>query len=207
MIEGDADLQDIRQLQAGDESALDRIMARHKHPLYRFICCQVHDAGDAQEILADTFVRVYQKRDRFLPTGRFSSWLYRIAINLCRDYGRKRRRSALGLSLYFHDLFPLDEPISALIDHRPDPLGYVTGGEAVEKLRKLIDALPDKLRSAFVLHLVEQRSQAECAELLGVSVKSIETRVYRARRMLCAAFERNERTEHRLSMPLAIPVR
>ncbi len=206
MTDCEADLSDIRALQAGDERALDRLMARHKHPLYRFICGQVRDAEDAQEILADTFVRVYQKRDQFFPTGRFSSWLYRIALNLCRDCCRKRLRSALGLAFSL-ELFSNGESISTLPDSRPDPMGNAASREAIEQLEELIGALPSKLKTAFVLHLVEQRPQAECAELLGVSVKTIETRVYRARRMLCATLERRERSEHLLSTTLAAPAR
>lgn len=193
MNERDADLCDMCALQrGGDDRALDRLMARHKDALFGFICGFVSDREDACELLADTFVRVYLKRDSFTRPGRFKSWLYTIAANLCKDHCRGRswkQRMAARMPGLFENVRNL---IAEVPDPRPDPAGIAVGREALSELQAAVDSLPLILKTALILHVIEQRSQAECAERLGVSVKTVETRVYRARRLLSAKLDRAE---------------
>ncbi len=204
----DADLSDMAALQEGtDGRALDRLMARHKEGLYAFIFGFVDDPEDARELLADTFVRIYVKRDSFNRPGRFKSWLYRIAGNLCKDHLR-RPQWRQRLAGWVPGLFESEHSEAfAVPDPRPHPGDEALGKEALDRLEAAIDSLPHSLKAALVLHLIEQRPQGECAEMLGVSVKAVETRVYRARRMLAAKLDRDERaqTNALLSGPLSMP--
>lgn len=176
----DLDLPLVRALQAGDESALNKLMRKYQEPLFWFIWRYTGDEETARDLLQETFVRLYFGIRRFKPHAKFATWLYSIAMNLCRDYARsKQRRQSYAT-----------EPLDAGDVHREVPAadrGPAADAESHEELAALeraIQELPHDLRTALLLFAVEGRSQQECAELLGVSAKAVETRVYRARKRL-----------------------
>jgi len=86
----DPDLPLWQKLQQGNDSALDALMDRHSGGLFNFIYRYVLNEQDAHELLQETFVRAYFKRHQFQPRAKVSTWLYRIALNLCRDHARSR---------------------------------------------------------------------------------------------------------------------
>lgn len=184
----DADLALVEALQSGDDSALDELMERHQHALFRFIRGYVQNEADATELTQETFVRAYFNIGRFKPTAKFVTWLYRIALNLCRDHAKSSwtRRAAVTESL----LMPREQ------EEDGPPREFAAAGRSLpetlmmeEKMRaldKAVAQLPHDLRTALVLTVFEQRSQAEAAELLGTTAKTVETRVYRARKRLAA---------------------
>jgi len=181
----DIDLPMVRALQAGDESALNELIRKYQGPLFRFICRYIGDEETARDILQETFVRVYFGIQRFRPRAKFVTWLYSIALNLCRDYARsKHRRQSYAT-----------ESLDARNAHRDvpaadrGPAADVESRERLANLQKAIEELPHDLRTTLLLFAVEGRSQQECAELLGISVKAVETRVYRARKILEKKFE------------------
>lgn len=187
MASGDPDLPLVLALQGGSEEALNELMERHRAPLFRFIFRYVLNEDDARDLLQETFVRVYFKRDQFRPQAKFSTWLYRIALNLCRDHARSRsgRQSRLTDSLTIDgregDKTQQDFPTPALT-----PSQVAEDREGLLALEKQIGALPHDLKAAFILTALEERSHQQAADLLGITPKAVETRVYRARKILSA---------------------
>lgn len=173
----DLDLPLVRALQAGDESALNKLMRKYQEPLFWFIWRYTGDEETTRDLLQETFVRLYFGIRRFKPQAKFATWLYSIAMNLCRDYARskQRRHSFVTESLDAGDLRHEVADRSAT---------NVESHEELAALEKAIQELPHDSRTALLLFTVEGRSQQECAELLGVSAKAVEARVYRARRRL-----------------------
>ena len=176
----DLDLPLVRALQEGDESALNELIRKYQEPLFRFIWRYTGDEETARDLLQETFVRLYFGIRRFKPRAKFATWLYSIAMNLCRDYARsKQRRQSYAT-----------ESLDAGDAHREmpaadrGPAANAESHEGLAALEKAIQELPHDLRTALLLFAVEGRSQQECAELLGVSAKAVETRVYRARKCL-----------------------
>ena len=174
----DLDLPLVQALQAGDESALNKLIRKYEEPLFWFIWRYTGDEETARDLLQETFVRLYFGIRRFKPHAKFATWLYSIAMNLCRDYARskQRRQSCVTESLDAGDLHREVADRGAAVD--------VESHERLEALEKAIKKLPHDLRTALLLFAVEGRSQQECAELLGVSAKAVEARVYRARKRL-----------------------
>ena len=174
----DLDLPLVQALQAGDESALNKLIRKYQEPLFWFIWRYTGDEETARDLLQETFVRLYFGIRRFKPHAKFATWLYSIAMNLCRDYARskQRRQSYVTESLDAGDLHREVADRGAAAD--------VESHERLEALEKAIKELPHDLRTALLLFAVEGRSQQECAELLGVSAKAVEARVYRARKRL-----------------------
>tara|TARA_R110000796_G_scaffold221415_1_gene337517 strand:+ start:32727 stop:33296 length:570 start_codon:yes stop_codon:yes gene_type:complete len=164
----------------GEERAFTELMRRYKEPLYRYIHRSMRGNEDAYDVLQEAFTAAWRSIDRYDPSRKFSTWIYHIALNKVRDNGRKR-----AVRGFFYNAAPLEHPdrpdiadasmnVSDEYEHRAE-LGRVT---------ELIEALPKKLKEAFTLQVLQDLSQGEVAEILGVSVKAVETRVYRARKIL-----------------------
>ena len=180
----DADLALVRALQTGDDSALDTLMERHQEPLFRFIRGYVVNEADAVELTQEAFVRAYFNIGKFKPTAKFATWLYRIALNLCRDHAKSRRSKHAALT---DSLTPTDRETTVESDLPAGGKAPDEEAQMAEQMRALdgaITELPHDLRTALVLTVMEQRSHQECAELLETTPKTIETRVYRARKLL-----------------------
>ncbi|MBI5381842.1 MAG: sigma-70 family RNA polymerase sigma factor [Opitutae bacterium] len=177
----------MTRLRSGDEAALAALMARWERPIKRYLARVVQNTAEAEELAQETFVRVYQQRARFRAGARFSPWLYAIAANLARNRLRWwRRRPAVSLDAWTelgHET--ADEHAAGQTGAKP-----LEQRERAEAVRAAVAALPVELREALVLCEYERLSQAEAAEALGVTVKAIETRLYRARARLREQLQR-----------------
>lgn len=185
----DSDWPLVRALQGGDENALTELIHKYEQSLFRFICRYIRDEETARDLLQETFVRLYFNARKFKPRAKFSTWLHAIAANLCRDYARSKRYRTERATVSF-DAF--DQGEARILDTAELPGDTLATAERLEALQVAISELPHKLRTALILFCLEDRSQAECAELLGVSSKTVETRVYRARKILEKNFARFE---------------
>jgi RNA polymerase sigma-70 factor (ECF subfamily) len=178
-----SDRQDMVRLAGGHDAALNELMARHGQPLFLYLVRLLGSAAEAEDLAQETFVRVFQHRDRFRPDAKFSTWLYTIATNQVRDRLRWRGR---------HPQVSLDAETAdggaTLGDTLPasnlGPDEALQTSERVAAIRRAVAALPEDLRVSLVLAEYEDRSQAEIAEILGCSVKAVEMRIYRARQVL-----------------------
>jgi RNA polymerase sigma-70 factor (ECF subfamily) len=180
----DADLALVRALQSGDDSALEELITRHQEGLFRFIRGYVLNDADATELTQETLVRAYFNIDRFKPKANFGTWLYRIALNLCRDHAKSRstKRAAMTDSFSFPEGdFNMEGGLPAVGN---TPAEDALLSEKMGALDEAIARLPHDLRTALVLTTIDQLSHQECAELLDTTPKTIETRVYRARKLL-----------------------
>ncbi|MBS0657777.1 MAG: RNA polymerase sigma factor [Verrucomicrobia bacterium] len=192
----DPDLPLITALQAGDHSALNAIIERHQDALFGFAWRQVRHETDARDITQEVFVRVYTHRHKFREKqGSFRAWLFRITANLCTDHLRKLGRTPTALTKPEH---PGDERGQQALAEVPSDILHPGEQAAREsdlaQLRQAISRLPPALREPLVLFTLEERSQQECAELLGISAKAVEMKVRRARaelqQMLAAILDR-----------------
>lgn len=183
--DSDPDLELVTALQSGEDSALDRLMERHQEGLFHFIHRYVLNEADAVELTQEAFVRVYFNVAKFRPNAKFSTWLYRIALNLCRDYAKSRRYKDQAIT---DSISPqeseAEEPDQDLPSNTRTPAENVQAAEKLAALERGIAQLPHDLRTALVLTVLEQRSQQDSAELLQTTPKTVETRVYRARQFL-----------------------
>ncbi len=185
MSDRDLDSPLVLSLQSGEQSSLDALMKRHQEPLFRYIYRYVNREEDAREITQETFVRAYFKIHQFEPKAKFVTWLYRIATNLCRDRVRSRtyKKSIQTDSLITTDSEgeESERPLASLDQ---DPSKKLETKEKMSELEKAIQDLTHDLKTVFVLAVLEERSHQECSEILGTSPKTIEMRVYRARKFL-----------------------
>ena len=162
----------------GRKAAFAVLMRRHKQPLYRLIVGQIGDADEALDLVQETFVAAHGALARFDAQRSLRAWLSRIAINKCRDLLRRRRVRHLLTR------FTPWQMVDAVRDPAADAEAQAIGRDSLSQTLAAIAHLPAALREPLLLCAVEQLSQAEAAEVLGISVKAVETRVRRARAAL-----------------------
>lgn len=174
----DADL--ARSAAGGDDKAFAVLVRRHKEPLYRLLRRYTGDSEDAYEAVHEAFIAAWSAMKRYDPNRSFGAWLRTIAINKVRDRGRRMlvRRALFGS----RDLD--DAEVLETADPTPSAEQDVLQDEQARRLDRFVSRLPAALKEALILTAFEGYSQQETAQMLGVSVKTIETRVYRARKLL-----------------------
>lgn len=195
-------------LACGDETVLASIIERWERPLYSFAFRYTQNDSATREIVQETFVRVYLKRERFDPKYPLSSWIFTIASNLCKNKARWRRRhpevsmeatrsEASGSEASLLEKLPSDAPI---------PSAIVEDDEQLEALKQAVMSLPHDLRTSVLLHHYENMSYKEISEVVGCSVRGVETRLYRARKLLRARIEQMQREESRAEKKTALRI-
>ncbi len=176
----DEDRELVNRLRSGDDFALNELMHRYKERIYRLSWRYVGNEDAALDVTQETFTKLYFNIDKYDPAYKFSTWVFQIAVNLCRDHLRKNKNHARNVSFDAlsesgsGDWQQSEENIEASFQSK----------QQLAHLRQEIERLPDTLKEAFILFALEERTQNECAEILGVSAKTVETRVYRARKIL-----------------------
>lgn len=175
----------MQRLAAGIDAALNDLMARHGTRLFQYLLRSLQNEDDAADLAQEAFVRVYQNRARFDSSQKFTTWLYAIASNLVRDRYRWRSRHP-QVSLDAEK----DESDTSFKDHvaasEPGPDFRIENQERADAVRKAMAALPEDLRQPLILAVYQELPQAEIAAILKCSVKAVETRIYRAKRLLKA---------------------
>jgi RNA polymerase sigma-70 factor (ECF subfamily) len=174
----------MRRVQQGDETALAALMERWEVPVKTVIARLVLNAAEAGELAQETFVRVWQQREKFRAGAEFRPWVFAIAVNLARNRLRWwRRRPTISLQAW-------SETEGRRADERDEGGNTLERAERAAAVRDAIAALPTELREALVLFEYEQLSQAEIAAAVGATPKAVETRIYRAREKLRGALKR-----------------
>jgi RNA polymerase sigma-70 factor (ECF subfamily) len=172
---------------AGDERAFALLVGRHKEPLYRLLRRYTGDADEAYEVVHEAFIAAWSALGRYDPGRPLGAWLRAIALNKARDRGRRLavRRAIFGAR-------GLEEPAALAT---ADPAATADERFLASERRGLLDRaiadLPSGLRAPLVLTAFDGCSQEEAGAILGVSAKTIETRVHRARKRLAERLEQH----------------
>lgn len=177
----------------GDAGAFDRLYARHKGPVYRYLRRHAHDQAD--ELAQDVWMRVIHARAGYDVRARFTTWLYTIAHNRLMDHFRARTRSA-ARTVAPDD--PDDDPDACLEDQPhpdPPPDRLLERREAAARILAALQVLPDAQREAFVLQQEGGLSVEEIAAVTGVSRETAKSRLRYALAKLRAALA-DLRQEH-----------
>jgi RNA polymerase sigma-70 factor (ECF subfamily) len=173
----------------GDRTAFDQLFGRWAGPMLRYLERMVRDASSAEDLLQETFLRVFRARERYQPEARFSTWLYTIATNLALNELRRPRRRSPHRST---DEGENDEAPLVLEGHAPPADDLIHARRVRAELERELAALPERQRAALVLSAVEGLSYAEVAVNLETTEKSVKALVHRARATLVAKFKGRE---------------
>lgn len=163
---------------AGDDSAFARLMTRHKRWTFLFIRRYVGNDVDAYDLLQETFFAAWRSLSSYHRDRPFDAWLRRIALNKCRDWSRRNavRRFIGG--------WGTDDEAQAVPDPAPGPAATIENDQELQQLERRLRKLPRALKEPLLLTAIEGLSHAEAGEVLNLSAKAVETRIYRARARL-----------------------
>lgn len=172
----DQDFALIRAFIKGDESTFKTLVVRHKEKVRNLVFITLGDAEFVDDISQDVFISIYHKLNDFRFESKFTTWLYRITVNKCRDYLRKKRVRSIFVLIKDSDTEYGTGPFSENVD-------------VPQLVRSAIDKLPEKLKIPLVMRDIDGLSYKEIADQLGTEVGTIKSRIFRARESLKVILE------------------
>ncbi|PCI53086.1 MAG: RNA polymerase subunit sigma-24 [Alphaproteobacteria bacterium] len=172
----------IKRAASGDDPAFTAIMRKYKSPLYHFAYRHMGDGDDAEDVVQDTFIAMHRNLARFNPKYKFSTWAFQITMNKCRDMGRKRKTRS-----FIQRMTPLMEVNITNMETQENPDASIDGKSRLKVVNTAISKLPQNLKAPLILCTIENMSHKQAAEILKISPKAVETRIYRARLNLSQA--------------------
>ena len=165
----------LKRVKKSDMVAFQQLFSNYHDSLFHFVVYRVKDSDLAEDITQETFLRVWKKRQSLVPEKSFFSLIARISTNLCYDHFRHvevRNRHKDQLPDYGKS-------------HFDDPEKINQAEMLEEEIQRVVnEKLPDKCRSIFILSRMEGRTNPEIAEILGLSIRTVENQIYRALKIL-----------------------
>lgn len=194
MTEKDADHDLIRRVQGGDMVAFNMIVEKYKKRLMNVIMRMIGSSEESEDIVQETFVRVYQHRRSFDFSHCFSTWIYTIALNLARNELRKRKR------FKFFDIFDMQGNESEIAVEMELP------SNLPKAIETALETLPEKYKMAFVLRDIQELPYEEVARIMNIPLGTVKSRVNRARLMLREKLKPRMEEYNALSKGTLLPV-
>ena len=167
----------------GDGTSFGHLAGRWQGKIYGFICRYVGNSEEARDLTQDTFAKAYQNLDRLADPARFSSWLYKIALNECRMRFR-RQRSFNSFSI---QEYPQEVPRQV---DKDTPETVLAGKEMVVALRKAFGHLPEEQKTVILMKEFQDLKFHEISEILDVPLSTVKSRMYLGLKTLKKIMER-----------------
>lgn len=168
----------IRQAKKGDVNAFEELIAGHQKRVYNIVYRFFNNPEDAMDISQEVFIKVYTSLKNFKENSSFSTWLYRIAVNTCIDFSRKKEI----------DTLPIKEELAGIEQKTissPDlPEKVLEDKELKSVLEEAIKSLPESQKTCIILRDIQGFSYVEISEILSCSLGTIKSRINRGRQAL-----------------------
>ncbi len=173
----DYDAELMLRVKDGDGISFGVLLEKHRASVIHFVYRLVQEQAVAEELAQEVFLRVYRSRSTYEATAKFKTWLFRIAshlaLNWLRDEKYQRGQERL-------DDVSADLPARQIFDRRPSVEQKLVYEVKLEEIRQAIAALPDKQRTAVLLHKYEEMEYTQIAKVLGCSESAVKSLLYRA---------------------------
>jgi RNA polymerase sigma factor (sigma-70 family) len=186
----------IRLLKSGDQTAFREVVDHFRDSVFNTALGLLQNHEDAGDISQEVFIEVYQSVGKFRGDAKLSTWIYRITVQKSLEHirnSRRKKRSGILLSIFGKEnMVPV--AASAPFYH---PGVLLENKERAAVLFEALGRLPENQRTAFTLHKIESLSYAEIAEILSISLSSVESLMFRAKqnlqKLLSDYYEKNEK--------------
>jgi len=175
-MEPQADTDLITKCIAGEVEVYQVLVDRYSSRIVNVAYMMIGDRHEAEDVAQDAFIRAYNALPKFQHKAKFSSWLYQIALNLCKDFLKSKARSIKKMD---------DEKLQALEKRMEGSVSQVLlAAELSEGIRDVIYGLPELYREVFVLRHLQGVDYDDVAEITNVPADTVRVRAYRARELL-----------------------
>ena len=176
----------VRRVLEGDVNAFEDLVTEHEKGVYAIAQRMTGNAEDAADMTQETFIKAYNSLSSFRGDSKFSVWLYRIATNVCLDFLRSRsRKPTVSLSVEDDDG---EETQMDIADESQSPEQLLGRGLTRDAVRRGLKSLSPEYRQILLLREIQGLSYEEIAEALALEVGTVKSRIFRARKRLCAFF-------------------
>ncbi|HVF09529.1 MAG TPA: sigma-70 family RNA polymerase sigma factor [Abditibacteriaceae bacterium] len=180
--EFDSDMALVERALNQDLAAFEQLVTRYQNRIMGFVARMLNDREEAEDVTQEVFIKAYRSLDSFRGASSFSTWLYRIAQNLCIDRARKRKRSP-------QQAYSLDEPIDKdedrggreIPDLSAEPSLGVEREELRRQVRLTVAEMPEKLRSVLVMCDIQGMAYEDIARVLECPIGTVKSRLFHAR--------------------------
>ena len=173
----ESDLELMLRVREGDAASFEVLLHRYRVPLVSFFCRMVRDQGLAEDLAQEVFLRVYKSRERYQPEARFTTWLYRIAMNLALNAIRDRKDAV-------SETPDGDSDSGSVFDRFADPQPTVEErlmqGDRQRLIRQAVEALPERQRAAVILHKYQEVDYRQIAKILSLTESAVKSLLFRA---------------------------
>lgn len=163
---------------AGRQTAFSELLDRHRASVFRLVRSNTGDDDAALDVTQEAFIAAFAALKSYDGTRPFMTWVSRIAINKCRDWARRRT-----VRRFFSFALPIEAAVTIADETIPADQLLADRAE-LTRVKEAIAKLPMAIRAPLVLRTIEGLTEAETAQILGISEKAVETRLYRARNKL-----------------------
>ena len=180
--EVDSDLALVERALDNDLAAFEQLVSRYQNKIMAYVARMLNDHEEAEDVTQEVFIKAYRSLDSFRGASSFSTWLYRIATNLCIDRVRKRKRSP-------QQAYSLDEPFDKdeesggrdVPDVTNEPSLGVEREELRQQVRLTVAQMPEKLRSVLVMCDIQGMAYEQIAQVLDCPIGTVKSRLFHAR--------------------------
>ena len=181
----------IEQCLKGQQSSFSELIDEYKNMVFSLSYKMTNSLEDAEDISQEVFIRVYKSLYNFNPNYKFSTWLYQLTLNICRDRFRKGKIPSVSLDTPLNKDDQKDLR-SIIPDNQNNPEDIIMGVEQTNFINDLITSLPLKYREVIILRHLKDLSYDEMSKILNISLGSVKTRLFRARELLKNKLKKNE---------------
>jgi RNA polymerase sigma-70 factor (ECF subfamily) len=178
-----SDVQLMLDVKAGDEQSFELLLQRYRTPLVNFLYRMVRAREEAEDLAQEVFLRVYRARKDYVPSAKFTTWLFRIATNLALNSVRDNRYQRMEVSLdapVTIDAEEGDEKPLDIAEKHPNIEQYLVEEARKKMIRHAIDKLPEKQRAAVLLHKYQELDYGDIAKILECSESALKSLLFRA---------------------------
>ena len=174
------DAEVMLRVKAGDDSAFDYLVQKYRRPMVSFMYRMAHNSAAAEDLAQEVFLRVYRSRANYEASAKFTTWLYRIATNLAVNYARDTRHERPGNTVNIDEP---DDETGLTVDVADTSLSAeesMVRRERLAAIRKRVQALPERQRTAVIMHKYQQLDYRQISEVLKLSESATKSLLFRA---------------------------
>jgi RNA polymerase sigma-70 factor (ECF subfamily) len=175
-----SDAEIMLRVRQGDDSGFEFLIEKYRKPMVSFMYRMVHNQAVAEELAQEVFLRVYRSRQSYRAEAKFSTWLYRIATNLGVNHARDTRHERMAPTVYLDQPDPETGTTPDVADRRPGAEEELVKDERMRAIRRHVMALPERQRTAVLMHKYQGLDYREIGAVLHLSESATKSLLFRA---------------------------
>jgi RNA polymerase sigma-70 factor (ECF subfamily) len=175
-----SDAEIMLRVREGDDAGFDFLIEKYRRPIINFMYRMVHNQAEAEELAQEVFLRVYRSRQTYRAEAKFTTWLYRIATNLGVNHARDTKHERAAQTIYLDQPDPETGTTPDVADMRPGAEVELVRDERMRAIRKHVMALPERQRTAVLMHKYQGLDYKEIGAVLRLSESATKSLLFRA---------------------------